>query len=168
LTPSFEPEAIFAALNEAAVEYVVIGGIAATLRGSPLRTGDADICPAADDANLERLATALRELGARVRLDDRTSLAAPLDAPMLAGATTWNLTTAKGDLDIAFEPSGTGGYPDLVGAAERYELEGGVLVTVASLADVIRSKEAANRPKDREALPVLRELLAQLRDGGPD
>jgi hypothetical protein len=83
---------------------------------------------------------------------------------MLAGATTWNLTTAKGDLDIAFQLSGTGGYADLRRTAERYELEGGVLVTVASLADVIRSKEAADRPKDREALPVLRELLDRSRD----
>lgn len=107
-----------ATLNEAAVEYVVIGGIAATLRGSPLRTGDADICPASDRGNLERPAVALRELGARVRLDDGTSLTAPLDAPMPAGAATWNLTTAKGYLDIAFEPSGTGGYADLTGAAD--------------------------------------------------
>jgi hypothetical protein len=107
LTPSFEPEAIFAALNGHGVEYVVIGGIAATLRGSPLRTGHADICPAEEGANLERLADALRALDARV-LDDGTSLAAPLDALMLARATTWNLTTAKGDLDIAFPALGHG------------------------------------------------------------
>ncbi len=168
MTPSFEPEAIFATLNDHGVEYVVIGGIAATLRGSPLRTGDANICPAAGRENLARLGPALRGLEARIRLDDGTSLDAPLDARMLAGATTWTLTTAKGDLDIAFQPAGTTGYDDLVVAAERYELEGGVLVTVASLADVIRSKEAANRPKDREALPVLRELLDRSRDAAPD
>ena len=33
-------------------------------------------------------------------------------------------------------------------------------LTVASLADVIRSKEAANRPKDRAVLPILRDTLA--------
>lgn len=106
----------------------------------------------------------MQHLDARVRLDDGTSLEAALDAVMLAGATTWNLSTAKGDLDVAFEPSGTAGFADLVRNAERYELEGGVTVVVASLADVIRSKEAAGRAKDRQALPLLRELLERTRD----
>ncbi|WP_286141418.1 hypothetical protein [Mycobacterium sp. GA-1199] len=34
-------------------------------------------------------------------------------------------------------------------------------VEIASLADVIRSKQAANRPKDHRVLPTLRELLAR-------
>lgn len=37
----------------------------------------------------------------------------------------------------------------------------GTRVLLASLADIVRSKDAAGRDKDRRALPVLRELLAR-------
>lgn len=57
-------------LEHHGVHYVVIGGLAATLHGSPLRTGDADICPARDRANLTRLADALVAMGARIRTAD--------------------------------------------------------------------------------------------------
>jgi hypothetical protein len=154
----FAPEAIFAALNAAGVDYVVIGGIAAVLHGSPLRTGDADVCPERGDANLERLATALTAINADIRTDRGEVVATPWSGTLIGNAEMWNLTTSAGDLDIAFRPAGTSGYDELVADAATYELEGGVRVVVASLADVIRSKEAAGRPKDREALPVLREL----------
>jgi hypothetical protein len=68
-----------------------------------------------------------------------------------------NLTTRFGDFDIAFQPAGSQGYEDLVRDAIEMEIDGTV-VRVASLADIIRSKEAANRPKDRAALPVLYAL----------
>jgi predicted nucleotidyltransferase len=55
----------------------------------------------------------------------------------------------------------TSGYEDLRVGAERFELDG-TEVMVASLADVIRSKRAADRKKDREALPVLEELARQI------
>jgi hypothetical protein len=71
----------------------------------------------------------------------------------------WNLTTTHGDLDITFVPSGTGGYDDIVRDASETALFG-LHVLVASLADVIRSKQAANRPKDQRVLPTLREILA--------
>jgi hypothetical protein len=41
-----------------------------------------------------------------------------------------------------------------------------VTIPVADLEDVIRSKEAANRPKDQRTLPVLRQLLAEIRKRG--
>ena len=68
--PRFDPEAILQLLERHEVRYVLIGGLAATLHGSPLRTGDADICPAATPDNLERLAAALREMEARIRSAD--------------------------------------------------------------------------------------------------
>lgn len=157
----FAPEEIFAAFNAAGVEYVVIGGIAAVLHGSPLRTGDADVCPARNAENLERLATALTAIDAGIRSDVGEIISTGWSGAFLGNAEMWNLSTAAGDLDIAFRPSGTSGYADLAPAAVTYELDDGVRVVVASLADVIRSKEAADRPKDREALPVLRELRDQ-------
>ena len=71
-----------------------------------------------------------------------------------------NLLTSFGDLDVAFTPSGTEGYAELKPNAVTYRL-GGIGVAVAALADVIRSKESANRARDRAALPTLRALLAR-------
>lgn len=81
------------------------------------------------------------------------------DAGSLGRASMWNLTTRHGDLDISFVPSGTSGYEDLVRDASETSVFG-LRVAVASLADVIRSKQAANRPKDQRVLPTLREILA--------
>ena len=152
---------LFGTLQRHRVKFVLIGGLAALYHGSPFPTEDADIAPAGDDGNLTRLADALRELNARIRsASDPAGVPFPCDAATLAGARTWNLTTDAGDLDIAFQPSGTGGYADLhvnASHAELYEAS----VEVASLGDVIRSKQAANRPKDQRVLPTLRELLAR-------
>src|SRR5438552_9568632 len=150
---------MFRTLEAHGVRYLLIGGLAATLHGSPLRTGDADICPAKDAANLGRLARALEAMDARVRAPDaEAGVRFACDARFLAGVELLNLTTRFGDLDIAFRPAGTGGYDDLLQGAERYDLEG-LVVPVASLPDVIRSKKAANRPKDHAALDTLQELL---------
>ena len=78
-----------------------------------------------------------------------------------------NLTTQFGDLDLSFIPSGTNGFADLQQQAIPMSLMGRP-VAVASLADVIRSKEAANRPKDQIALPALRLLLEQMNARGGD
>ena len=86
----------------------------------------------------------------------------PCDAGFLAGVETLNLGTSVGDLDLSFRPSGTDGFPDIVRNAVPLEVSG-VRVRVASLEDVIRSKAAANRPKDQRSLPVLRQLLEEIR-----
>lgn len=82
------------------------------------------------------------------------------DAASLAGSRIWNLVTDLGRLDLTFEPSGTEGYTDLARDATHLVILG-VDVDVASLADVIRSKEAAGRDRDRLVLPVLRWILAE-------
>jgi hypothetical protein len=146
-------------LERHGVRYVLVGGLAATLHGSPLRTGDADICPARDVENLRALAAALVEMGARIRAADASDgLAFACDASFLGRVELLNMTTRLGDLDVTFRPAGTGGYEDLRANACSYDL-GGLVVPVAALADVIRSKEAAGRPKDLAALPTLRALL---------
>ena len=160
--PSFQPAEIVATLDRHRVDYVVIGGLAAVWHGAPYITNDIDITPRNDPTNLGRLSAALHELEARVRLDElgRETLPFEHDAESLARSEILNLTTRAGNLDISLVPSGTRGYPDL----QRDSLEisvGGARPRVASLADVIRSKEAADRPKDRVALPVLRRLLEE-------
>jgi len=161
---SFDPVAMFAALAHHDVRYVAIGGLAATLHGSPLTTGDLDICPADDRENLERLAGALEELGARLFSDrEPDGVPLPADARLLEQAAVWNLVTRFGRLDLSFQPAGTGGYSDLIRDAVTFRVEN-VEVTTASLADVIRSKQAAGRERDLQALPTLRRLLDRMRE----
>lgn len=142
------------------VAFMVIGGLAARMQGSPLPTQDIDITPETSADNLARLSAALRNLDARVRHPDiPDGLPFGHDATSLASAIFWNLTTPFGDLDLSFVPAGTTGYADMVAGVVTIEVHG-TPFPVASLADVVRSKNAANRDKDRRALPVLRELLA--------
>ncbi|MGH3446983.1 MAG: hypothetical protein ACRDQA_26840 [Nocardioidaceae bacterium] len=154
-------------LDRHGVAYVLIGGIAAVTHGSPFPTEDLDITPAVAPDNLTRLSAALTDLDAKVRVEGvPDGLPFAHDAQSLEVVQAWNLTTAHGDLDISFVPSGTSGYSDLSQDAEPMDLVG-VLVQVASLADVIRSKQAANRPKDQRVLPTLRDILARKPEGGP-
>jgi hypothetical protein len=169
----FDPIALFGSLAEHRVKYVVIGGLAAVIHGSPAFTGDADICPARTLDNLERLARTLRDVDARIRNTDvPQGVEFACDATFLARMSVVNLLTSFGILDISFEPAGTRGYEDLARHAQKYSL-GGVEVPVAALRDVIRSKETANRDKDRAALPGLYALEDEIaaraaRDKGRD
>jgi hypothetical protein len=151
-----DAESIVATLNKYGVKYVVIGAFAAQLQGAPIpRTRDIDVTPASDSANLKRLSAALHELRARVRIaDDPQGLPFEHDGPSLGRSRVWNLTSPYGEFDISFVPSGTEGYDDLARNALVIEWHGEP-VPVADLDDVIRSKEAAGRPKDIVHLPIL-------------
>jgi hypothetical protein len=158
-----QPDELFECLGRHGVRYVLIGGLAGVLHGSPLPTVDADICPASDDDNLSRLAAALADLEARIRTPDTPAgVPFPRDATFLSGVNLLNLITRAGDLDIAFTPAGTSGYADLASRATNILVRKST-IPVASLEDVIRSKTAANRPKDRRTLPVLHQLLEEIR-----
>jgi hypothetical protein len=158
----FQPEKIIAALNAHHVDYVVIGMFAAGVTNPNLPpTTDIDVTPSALHGNLERLSTALRSIDARIRvegIDD--GLAFSHSGASLAAARFWNLTCEHGEFDLSFTPSGTDGYPDLITHAERRVI-GAELAPIADLADIIRSKEAADRPKDHRVLPLLQDALTQ-------
>lgn len=161
--PRFDPQGIFNTLAKHDVRYVLIGGVAATLHGSPLRTGDVDICPARDPDNLERLASTLRALDARVRAPGVVEgVPFSVDAELLASVELLNLTTRYGDFDLAFVPSGSRGYDELAAHAVDIELDDVSVPTVA-LPDLIRLKEATGRDKDRDAVAVLRALEHETR-----
>jgi hypothetical protein len=158
----FRPERILEVLAAHDVEYIMIGGLAAAVHGSDLVTGDLDITPATGEQNLGRLSRALGRLDARIHTDDAPEgLPFAHDARSLARGTVWNLVTNAGDLDLAMMPSGTQGYEDLRRDAIAIEILG-VPTRVAALADIIRSKEAAGREKDRAALPMLRRLQTEI------
>lgn len=164
----FEPERILATLQKYGVEFVLVGGFAAVIHGSPYVTTDLDVVPEREPDNLTRLSAALDELGARVWTADAPD-GVPFghDAASLGRVDIWNLVTDAGRLDISFRPSGTDGFADLRRDALHLTILD-IEVDVASLADVIRSKEAADRPKDRLVLPVLRRLLEESERRGTD
>lgn len=154
-----DPERIVRTLAGHGVRYVMIGALAARLQGFPRLTADADITPDRSRDNLEKLAAALVELEARVYTESvPEGLPFDCSAKMLARAELWSLMTAAGRLDLAFVPAGTEGYEDLARAAVRFEVFG-VELLAASLADIVRSKEAADRPQDRQDVVILREMM---------
>ena len=154
----FDPEQLLRALSHHRVKFVLIGALAARLHGFPRFTADADITPATDKSNLERLASALKELDAKVYTESvPAGLRFDCSAASLSRAKLWNLVTKAGRLDIAFEPSGLKGYDDVARDAERFEAFG-VRFLVASLDDIIRSKESTGRAKDADDVVVLRAI----------
>ncbi len=166
LEPDLDAKTIVATLNKFGVKYVVIGAFAAQMQGAPIpRTRDIDLTPATDGTNLKRLSAALHELQATIRTADVPE-GLPFDhnGASLGRARVWNLTSRFGEFDISFVPSGTEGYDDLARHAHIIESHG-ELVPVADLNDVIRSKEAAGRPKDIVHLPI---LIQTARTRSPD
>jgi len=162
MTAAFDPYRALEALNRHRVRFIVVGALAAVLQGYPLPTQDLDVTPARERENLERLAAALLELGARLRVPHGEGVPFPIDASVLETATAWTLETDAGPLDLVFLPAGTNGYDDLrVDAAERTLRE--LPLVLASVRDVIRMKEAAGREKDLMALPALRRTLEVIR-----
>jgi hypothetical protein len=161
----YEPDRLLEVLERHTVRYVVIGGFAAVLRGSPYDTRDVDLTPDPGTRNLRRLAEALRELEATIRIEPGMK---PRDLSFepdfLRRFQNLALVTVHGNLDICLTPDGTRGYSDLKRGANRERITPTVEISVASLADVIRSKQAAGREKDRVQLPTLRLLRERERE----
>ncbi len=142
----------------------MIGAFAAITQLAPIPpTRDIDFTPEASCLNLQRLSDALKELRARIRTDTVPGgLPFAHDGSSLGDAIVWNLICPEGEFDLSFQPAAfAGGYSDLEPRAHRVSIDG-VEVLVADLADVIRSKEAAGRPKDLRVLPTLYRHLELL------
>jgi hypothetical protein len=169
MTQPLNAAAIVDVLNRHHVRFVVIGAFAAITQRAPIpATRDIDLTPDSSPENLSRLSEALKELGARIRTDAvDEGLPFDHDGRSLAASSVWNLICPFGEFDISFVPSGiAGGYEELAVAAHRMRVDG-VEVLVADLSDVIRSKEAAGRPKDLQVLPILYRFDRQRREGNP-
>lgn len=163
----YRPDRLLEVLERHQVRYVVIGGLATAIHGSPYITRDVDVTPARDRVNFVQLAAALRELDAKLHVPDlEYPVEVPLDERSFEEGTTSTYVTKHGNLDVDLLPDGTRGYEDLRRGATREQLSETLEVSVASLADVIRSKEAAGREKDRAVLPALRQVLERSQDLG--
>ncbi len=170
-TPDVDVAGIIGALTRHDVRYVVIGGFAAELHGVAIPpTRDIDVTPATGGDNLDRLAAALGELHARFRVPggppEGVDVPGGISSSWLTDMATVPLITDAGALDIALRPDGTSGFDDLNSSLTIVDYEG-LSVPVASLADVIRSKEAAGREKDLRVLPALRAHQRRQSGGSP-
>lgn len=139
------------AFNRWNVEYLFIGKSGAIFYGFPETTQDADIFPAKSPENGRKLISALRELG--------YNLTPELEQELIAGKDFVQLQNGPFDLDLVFAPDGIETFA--VAKSRSHIIDG--RFPVASLDDIIASKRAANRPKDRESLPRLEAFRDYLR-----
>jgi hypothetical protein len=170
MTAPFDPLLALRVLDRHRVRYVVIGGFAGDLLGAPLNTNDLDICYERTTENMDRLAAALIELRATLRVAGvDEDLPFQLDGKTLAAGDSFTFDTDAGALDVLGTPSGTRGYPDLVQRAQTVPI-GDIDLHVVDLADLMRMKRASGRAKDRmhlEVLTALREMSGDAdRPGG--
>lgn len=165
VTDTAEVVRVFAAHR---VQYVLIGGQAAVVSGAPLFTFDFDACYSRDEENLRRLAAALRDLHARLRvakMSDEEAEDPPfaIDATTLRSGLNFTFQTRAGAVDVLGLPAGVAGYDELKANAVDREMAGHV-VQVASVQDLISMKRASGREKDLFALPTLLALLDRLEE----
>lgn len=163
---------IASVLEDHHVDHVLVGGASARFRGAQRPTNDVDSVVAQDPSNLSRVAAALTELGACLRVvtefpGESNIVKVRITPDLLAqGQTQW--WTPHGNIDILpyiDSPAGPLTYDDMRPRADVHEVDG-VTITLASLADVIASKTHSGRPKDLEALDELLEI--RRRDEGLD
>jgi len=153
-----DAERILRALDEQGVEYVLIGGLAVQTHGHVRTTNDADLIPAPDPGNLERLANALRLLSARVLNPGKEGI--EVDATMLPRATIWQFATRDGGIDVMHEVPGGRSYSELSERALHVRL-GEIDVPVVSLDDLIQMKLARGRPLDLADVAALTDPDAE-------
>ena len=151
--------AILRALSEAGVEFIIVGGAAATAHGSARLTQDLDIVYRRDEENLRRLARALGPHEPYLR-GVEPGLPFVLDEETLRSGLNFTLVSKLGDLDLLGEIVGGGGFDELIGDSIEIELFG-LRCNCLGLEKLIDVKRAAGRPKDLEALAELEELLVR-------
>jgi hypothetical protein len=169
-SPPLDRAGLLGSLHRNGVRFVLVGGLAAQAHGATRATKDADICPDWSDANLGRLAASLTELNARLKIGEGSVevLEIAIDAHTIHSIEIGAWRTTAGDVDVLLGiPSESrtvlARYEQLVENATEFEVDQ-LRILVASLDDIIRSKEVADRDKDRAALEELRPL----RDAGRD
>lgn len=156
-------ERVVEVLHRHGVEFVVIGGQAETLFGSPRVTYDVDLCYRRSRDNLERVAAALREIRPTLR-GAPPDLPFRIDALALGLGSNFTFSTPLGDLDLLGMVEPIGGYDEVLRSAEDYAV-GPYTVRIISLNDLIRVKQFIHRPKDRDSLFQLL-AIRRIRDEG--
>lgn len=154
-------EQLLAALGDAGVEFIIVGGVAARAHGSSRLTDDIDLSYARSPANLARVVNALAPFTPYLR-------GAPPGLPFdwsvatLGAGLNFTLTTRVGAIDLLGEITGGGRYEDLLSHALAITIFGRD-VQLLDLPWLIRVKRAAGRPKDLEVIAELEALQEEIR-----
>lgn len=158
-------KALLRTLSDGGVEFILIGGVAATVHGSARLTLDLDAVYGRSPENLRRLALALTPYHPYLR-GAPPGLPFRWDAATLQRGLNFTLTTDLGDLDLLGEIIGGGTYDALLPASVRIQVFG-VDVRCLSLQQLIDVKRAAGRPKDLEAIAELEAIREEQDRGDP-
>ena len=151
--------ALLTLLTSANVEFVIVGGAAATAHGSARLTQDLDVVYRRTPENISRLAQALAPHEPYLR-GAPPSLPFIFDEKTIRSGFNFTLTTNLGALDLLAEITGGGLYEDLVPYSIRLRLYG-VECLCLGLERLIHVKRAAGRPKDLEVLAELETILEE-------
>ncbi|MGI9094368.1 MAG: hypothetical protein ACR2F4_02190 [Thermoleophilaceae bacterium] len=150
--PPFEPERLVAALNEAGVVYVIVGGLAAGAHGVVRATRDLDLVADPSPENLRRLAGTVAALGARHPIEGA------LTGPSLGRPVSIKLQTRHGEVHVLNRMLGTPAFEDLVRDRLVVEIDDGIEAPISSLSHLRAMKRASDRPRDAVDLAELEEL----------
>ena len=150
---------------EHGVEYLIVGGVGARLQGAATTTQDIDIMPDPNPANLRRLAQALSYLSTEKKEASSIHYEThdTVDPGEFRRADISSFRTTLGVIDVLMDLPGVGTFDDVRQNARRYEWED-VIIVVASLDDIITSKQTADRAKDWRAMDALEAARDHLRD----
>jgi hypothetical protein len=155
-------EALIGALAVGGVEYIIVGGLAATVHGSARLTQDVDVVYSRSPENLDRLVSALAPFKPYLR-DAPPGLPFDWSPSTLLRGLNFTLTTNVGEIDLLGEVTGGGDYSDMAPHTVAVELFGHPCRCL-DLGWLIRVKRAAGRPKDLEVVAEL-EALFEEREG---
>ena len=147
---------LLTALCDGGVEFILVGGLAATVHGSSRLTQDIDVVYGRTDDNLTRLEKGLGPYEPYLR-GAPPGLPFDWSAATLRRGLNFTLTTTLGDIDLLGEIVGGGGYDDLLSHSIEIELFGKTCWCL-DLPTLIRTKRAAGRPRDLEAVAELEAL----------
>lgn len=160
---AFNVRQIFAALNEAAVEYVVVGGLAVILHGYLRATADLDLAIGLTPDNARRGMQALASIGLQPRLPvamqdfgDPQLRKTWLEQRNMTVFPLWDPANPLRSVDVFIDEPVE--FVALLRDAVRKDLDG-LVVPVASIGHLIEMKRRAGRPRDLEDIDKLRQIL---------
>lgn len=149
-------ERLIAVLTRSGVEFIVIGGFAATAHGSAHVTVDLDVVYSRSADNINRLAGALAPLQPYLR-GAPSGLPFRFDVDTIRQGLNFTLVTAAGDLDLLGEATGGGTYETLLPNSDVRGFAG-LECRFVNLETLIHLKRAAGRPRDLERIAELEAL----------
>jgi hypothetical protein len=138
---------VLKALQAAGLEAIIVGNTAAAMLGAPVTTQDVDLLVRDTPQNRQKVGRFCQLLG----------VAQPVRVGPLATAET--ILGGAWPIDILYDTiAGDLSFASVRSRSESIPIAD-VSAIVASLEDVIQSKAASDRPKDRAVLPLLRDTL---------